>query len=155
MLHADRWKILSLIQSEFLLEITVLCLNLNDDMNEGLVGEEGAQKSVETLKASRSVWEQQQGFSKEAQTVAKAVDFVLGKLNNDSGIESQENMLASGGHASFSSSLYTGIGSDFDPMAYKGVSQMEAPYSMQGGFFSTAFREFFEVDQELEGWHQV
>jgi hypothetical protein len=156
MLRADRWKILSLIQSGFLLATTVLCLNLNDRMEKGLIGKEGAQKSVEALKASRGVWEQQQDFSKEAQTAVKAVSFVLGKLNNDSRIESQEDMLAlGGGHASSSSLFYTGMGSNFDPMAYKDISQMEAPYNMQGGFFSTSFGEFFEADQELEGWLQV
>ncbi|KAH6872930.1 hypothetical protein BKA58DRAFT_283716, partial [Alternaria rosae] len=79
MLHSDRWKILSLIQSEFLLATTVLCLNLNDDMKKGLIGEDVTQKSVEALKISRSVWEQQQGSSKEAQTAVKAVNAVLGK----------------------------------------------------------------------------
>jgi hypothetical protein len=86
MLHADRWKILSLTQSEFLLATTVLCFNLDDDRKNRRVGtsllclEEVQKKSVCALRKARGVWEQQQAFSKEAKTAVKAISVVLGKF---------------------------------------------------------------------------
>jgi hypothetical protein len=86
MLHADRWKILNLIQSEFLLATTVLCFNLDDDIKNGRVGmlplcsDEVQRKSVVALEKAKRIWEQQKGMSKEAQTAVKAINFVLAKF---------------------------------------------------------------------------
>ena len=155
MLNTDRWKILSLIQSEFLLATTVLCLNLNDDMKKGLIGEEVAQKSVEALKTSRSVWEQQQCFSKEAQTAVRAVNAVLGKLGRDPKPDSQEGNLAGGGYGESFPFFSAGITSGFNPLAFEDASQTQLSYNIPDEFIGTAFDEFLVMDQELDGWLQV
>ncbi|KAF2034022.1 hypothetical protein EK21DRAFT_19502, partial [Setomelanomma holmii] len=85
MLYAHRWKILSLIQSEFLLATTILCFNLNDDVvhtrrpNVSLYSDEKCQQSVEALRASLDIWEQQQDISKEARTAVQVISVVLSK----------------------------------------------------------------------------
>lgn len=155
MLNTDRWKILSLIQSEFLLATTVLCLNLNDDMKKGLVGEEVAQKSVEALKSSRSVWEQQQGFSKEAQTAVRAVNAVLGKLGRDPKTDTDEGNLAGGEHGESFSSFSGDITSGPNPLAFEDASQTQLSHNIPDELFGTAFDEFLVMDQGLDGWLQV
>ncbi|KAI4665118.1 uncharacterized protein J4E79_003418 [Alternaria viburni] len=155
MLNTDRWKILSLIQSEFLLATTVLCLNLNDDMKKGLVGKEVAQKSVEALKSSRSVWEQQQGFSKEAQTAVRAVNAVLGKLGRDPKTDTDEGNLAGGEHGESFSSFSGDITSGPNPLAFEDASQTQLSHNIPDELFGTAFDEFLVMDQELDGWLQV
>jgi hypothetical protein len=85
MLYAERWKILSLIQSEFLLATTVLCANLNDDLEHkrwettSLCSRDLLAERLSALATSRVVWEAQQEFSREAKTAVKAITVVLAK----------------------------------------------------------------------------
>jgi hypothetical protein len=176
MLHADRWKILSLTQSEFLLATTVLCFNLDDDMknNRGgtstLCSEEVQDKSVAALKAARGVWEQQQGFSKEARTAVKAISVVLGRMealsdgrdvssfgttlaaatpSTDSGIGLGE-YIAPTIPTPASEELWTNIpsASGFDPSVPQDCS------SINTDFDDGAIGGFFEMDQSWETWLQ-
>jgi hypothetical protein len=90
MLYSDRWKILSLIQSEFLLATTIMCLDLDDDLNRvhrndssgSLALNVERQRKVDALEASRADWSHQRDVSKEAQTAVKAIELVLSKLTN-------------------------------------------------------------------------
>ncbi|CAG5146173.1 uncharacterized protein ALTATR162_LOCUS1834 [Alternaria atra] len=158
MLHADRWKILSLTQSEFLLATTVLCFNLYDDVKKRLFGGDVARKSVEALEGSRRVWEQQ-GFSKEAQTAVKAIDVVLGKLHSSLEKNNAGKPQLSGAHASsassFSADMGSGDGQSVDLLSYKDCSDTEVSYKMPQDSDSMAFGDFFEMDQEWEGWLQL
>lgn len=85
-LCGHRWKIISLIQSEFLLATTVLCYNLNDDYANSrwqyspLVSDALQQKIVVALQTSENVWQHQQELSKEARTAVKAIRFVLKRV---------------------------------------------------------------------------
>jgi hypothetical protein len=85
MLHAERWKVLSLIQSEFLLATTVLCANLNDDLENkrwektSLCSRDLLADRISALATSRMVWEAQEEFSSEAKTAVKAITVVLTK----------------------------------------------------------------------------
>lgn len=87
-LCAERWKILSLIQSEFLLATTILCFNLDDDISNARLGTsplcsgEIIEKSKVALQMSLAIWKEQQNLSKEAQTAVKAISFVLNKAQN-------------------------------------------------------------------------
>lgn len=90
MLYSDRWKILSLIQSEFLLATTMICLDLDDDLNRMHQNKSSGflmlnierQRNVEALEASRTIWLHHQDISKEAQITVKAVAMVFSKLKN-------------------------------------------------------------------------
>jgi hypothetical protein len=88
MLHANRWKVLLLIQSELLLATTILCFNLNDDYsnvrceNASLAQDQGFEKMLAALRDSQAIWKQQEAGSKEAQTAVKAIEFVLAKARS-------------------------------------------------------------------------
>lgn len=167
MLYADRWKILTLTQSEFLLGTTILCFNLDDDMTNKrwgtspLCGDEVFTKCVEALKGSLSIWEQQQGLSKEAGTAVKAIRFVLAKAQDRAG-----NLVSlSEPHvSSFSApptAITLGAGSDM----YQGgtISTTSAPHpeqltSMlpdpQIGWNDGLSSELFEMDWSWDAWIQ-
>ncbi|KAL1800488.1 hypothetical protein ACET3X_000830 [Alternaria dauci] len=157
MLHADRWKILSLIQSEFLLATTVLCFNLDDDVKKGLSGGEVAMKSAKALEGSRRIWEPQKAFSKEAQTALNAIDVVLGRMRSGLEDDGADNAQPSGARvsstSSFSAGMSYGNGQSFDPPAYQDCS--EVSYIMQEDSASTDFGAFFEMEQEWEEWLQL
>ncbi|KAK9425899.1 hypothetical protein SUNI508_12792 [Seiridium unicorne] len=97
-LHADRWKILMLIQSEFLLATTILCVNLDDDirnMRQGkspLSSDEIYQRSVSALQSSKAIWKQQEAMSKEAQTAVKAISVILNKAHRAAGVTNVNSM---------------------------------------------------------------
>lgn len=101
MLYANRWKVLLLIQSEFLLATTILCFNLDDDVTNArwgtspLSSDEVYQKTVTALQCSEAIWKQQQDVSKEAQTAVKAINFVLAKTQSKAGIVSPGLVLGS------------------------------------------------------------
>ncbi|KAJ4319715.1 hypothetical protein N0V94_003774 [Neodidymelliopsis sp. IMI 364377] len=88
MLYTDRWKVLSLIQSEFLLATTILCFNLDDDLKHQrwkaspLSSNRVYKDSITALQTSQAIWRQRQGMSKEAQTAVKAIDVVLDRARN-------------------------------------------------------------------------
>jgi hypothetical protein len=88
MLYADRWKILGLIQSEFLLATIVLCYNLDDDIVNARQGKSPlstlliVEKMVSALQGAREIWGMQQDVSREAQTAVKAIDAVLAKARH-------------------------------------------------------------------------
>jgi hypothetical protein len=88
MLYTNRWKVLSLIQSEFLLATTILCFNLDDDLKHQrckaspLSSDQVYKDSITALQTSQAIWKQQQGTSKEAQTAVKAIDVVLDKARS-------------------------------------------------------------------------
>jgi hypothetical protein len=56
MLYADRWKILSLIQSEFLLATMILCFNLDDDMTNARRGMSLFERGLSKERNSASVF---------------------------------------------------------------------------------------------------
>lgn len=91
MLYSERWKILLLIQSEFLLATTIICLDLDDDLVRNLQidpsspGILNVRRNVEALESSKVIWLQQQDISKEAQTAIKAIDTVLSKTHRTFG----------------------------------------------------------------------
>jgi hypothetical protein len=186
MLHADRWKILSLTQSEFLLATTILCFNLDDDTKNERVGtsplcsEEVQRKSVVTLKGSRTIWEQQQGFSKDAQTAVKAISFVLAKFETTPDMAIPELMEGESNNGSFGfatpatatprNDCGTGVG-DYVAATLPGLSSDEAWTNIPSAsgfdqsvpqdlsldnlaFGDTAYGEFFEMDQSWETWLQ-
>ncbi|KAJ4348952.1 hypothetical protein N0V95_005038 [Ascochyta clinopodiicola] len=83
-MHADRWKVVSLTQSEFLLATTVLCLALDNELMHPQPGpsplRSDVRKFIEKLQTSQAVWTSQMDLSKEAQTAVKAIDIVLRKV---------------------------------------------------------------------------
>jgi hypothetical protein len=179
MLYADRWKILSLIQSEFLLATTVLCFNLDDDTKNGRVGtsalcsEEAQRRSVGALRVSRGIWEQQQAFSMDAKTAVRAISFVLSKFETDPGLisSSSSNNGEFGGATPATDTPETDNGisvgeptlpiSTFDeswmtiPSASGFQQSVPQDLSIDNMVFDDgALGDFFEMDQSWETWLQ-
>lgn len=72
----------------FLLATTVLFFNMGGDVKKQRpvqsmpAGDETVWKITDALKRLWSIWEQQQGGSKEAQTAVEAINMVLAKVEN-------------------------------------------------------------------------
>ncbi|KAJ8115095.1 hypothetical protein OPT61_g3173 [Boeremia exigua] len=93
MLHADRWKLLSLTQSEFLFATTILCLTVDNYLAISDMAEH-----VKRLQISRAIWVSQMDLSKEAQTAVKAIDAVLNKASAKEAHIVQDNKTVSTRH---------------------------------------------------------
>jgi hypothetical protein len=159
MLCADRWKILSLIQSEFLLATTILCFNLDDDISNARLGtsslcsNEMQQKSTTALQTSLGIWKQQQELSKEAQTAVKAIGFVLNKAqsmsgevlaNNSSVVKSNDGLQMSPNQGEPSTIIIP------DSTAPLAVIEFDSSLDFLQGTGS----EFFDMDWSWETWLQ-
>jgi hypothetical protein len=157
MLCADRWKILSLIQSEFLLATTILCFNLDDDISNArlctspLCSDEMQQNGMMALQASLAIWKQQQELSKEAQTAVKAISFVLNKAQSMAGVAPADKcsvvkpndglqLSPNQGEAStviFPESTASSLSTEFDPSL---------------DFLEGTGNEFFDMDWSWDAW---
>ena len=92
-LYHDRWKALSFVNQEFLLAISILCLDLDHDINLGmsLAAQRGTRESVprdeviRALKKSYQIWLRSSGASRESQKAVKVLRIVLGKARNNCG----------------------------------------------------------------------
>ena len=157
MMHADRWKILSLTQSEFLLATTILCLTVDDDL---ICSQSGVSPSrsdldqhVDKLRSSQAIWISQKDFSKEARAAVRVIDIVLSKLS----------------HASTSSQ-----GShDIDPASSVDKTHdlpspdIQQPLPQHGSVMDNFFtnthptfdnmnwNELFDLDMSLDSWVQL
>lgn len=81
-LHRIRWKISSLLNHDFLLAITVLCLILNQciDQEDSLdYGTTTRQEMIQSLHSSYRVWLRLTDTSHEARKAVDAIRFVLNK----------------------------------------------------------------------------
>jgi len=87
-LHEVKWKVSSIIQAEFLLAATILCVYLDHEVAASLLPQAPNQEVAEekrdvverTLRESDSIWSQASDQSREAQKAAAAVRIVLGKV---------------------------------------------------------------------------
>lgn len=87
MLHGDRWKMLSMIQTEFLLATTVLCYNLNHDLTQANLtpsslpcdSPQTRKRILEAIQGSYVIWRHQEQYSKEAKKAVQALAVVLNK----------------------------------------------------------------------------
>jgi hypothetical protein len=142
MLHQDRWKILTLTQSEFLLATTIMCFNLDDDLSNArsgtssLCSDEVQRKVVTALRAAFAIWMQQQEHSKEAQAAVKAIIFVLSRALNTPAMIDASAMSAStprsGSTLSPATATTPGFGNDIYPRK-DSASTMSGPYSTEPG----------------------
>ncbi|KAJ4370852.1 hypothetical protein N0V86_008545 [Didymella sp. IMI 355093] len=159
MLHSDRWKILSLIQSEFVLATTIICLDLDDDLTcNRYVDVSGSstpntERNAKALESSKAIWLRQQDNSKEAQTAVKAIDLVLDKLNNAS--VKVQNMNSPSPRQRFETSPYTatlasGAGlEELLPQDY--LVDTVIPDSQD----PSEWNELFDLDVPWDSWVQI
>ena len=87
-LHRDRWKVSSLVNHDFLLAVTILCLDLDHDIAETSLSQL-SERTVDiwrrdtitcALRESYRIWLQSSGSSREAQKAAEALKIVLEKV---------------------------------------------------------------------------
>jgi hypothetical protein len=164
MLHADRWKILSLTQSEFLLATTILCFNLDDDTKNGRVGISAEEAQRSALEGSRAVWERQQAYSKDALTAVRAIGFVLARFESAvdrAGPEEEENNGSFGftpgndGGISVGGSMAPTSTLDEAWMNVSSASGFDQDLSLDNmAFDDAAYGAFFEIAQPWETWLQ-
>jgi hypothetical protein len=181
MLHVDRWKILGLIQSEFLLATIILCYNLDDDIantrqgNSPLSTAAIAEKMVAALQAARGIWGVQQDVSREAQTAVRAIDAVLAKARHatsdiasdvpawtymgpgaprDAGATTASDMAASMSML-VEPMPQSATSSDVtQPVSQGGVS-VAAVSTQEVGLGEDPWNEFFDLDQSWDTWMQL
>lgn len=79
-LHRDRWRLHSLIKTNFLLATSILCLYLQKSQSEATEGPDDPMvgKIRASLTKSHGIWLRSSSSSKEAQKAAKALSVVLG-----------------------------------------------------------------------------
>jgi hypothetical protein len=166
MLYSDRWKILSLIQSEFLLATMVICLDLDDDLNrmhrDGCSGAviSGAvtlnmerQRNKEALQASKTIWMNQRDVSKEAQTAVKAIDMVLSKFARLSAGDHDAGLWSSGQESEMLART-TGVASG--ARSEQGISQnYPMDTAIPGSQDAFEWNELFDLDVPWDSWVQI
>lgn len=118
-LFRDRWKVSSLVNHDFLLAATILCLDLDHDMAErssARINEEALDKEgddvTHALCESYKIWLQSSKSSREAQKAAEALRIVLGKAKRASMTRVADNVGNSPGLSLISSDAFafpTGI----------------------------------------------
>lgn len=104
-LYEDRWKVSSIVKHEFLLATTILCFDLNHDMNVKMSSEDSKsslgvaarENVVKALSDSYSVWLRASGSSKEARKAVEVLRIVLGKAQRLSTANSQNMEEATAG----------------------------------------------------------
>jgi hypothetical protein len=85
-MYQIRWKVSSLLNHDFLLATTILCLDLDKDMIAGPMNVEvemektKKEKAIHALQESHRIWQQASSASREAQKAAEALRVVLGKV---------------------------------------------------------------------------
>lgn len=84
-LYTDRWKVSAVMNADFLLATTILCVFL--DQKEVTSSETSAedtgikQKVVDALKKAYAIWTEESCTSREAKKAAEALRIVLGKVD--------------------------------------------------------------------------
>ena len=86
-LYHDKWKVSSLVNHDFLLATTILCLDLNHDMamqpsiqrNDSTKEIKKPDTIIQALHESHKIWLQSSRSSREARKAAEALRIVLGK----------------------------------------------------------------------------
>ena len=87
-LYRDRWKVSSLVNHDFLLAATILCLDLDHTIgagpssqhNEDAIVEEGADHVAPALHESYKIWLKSSTSSREAQKATEVLKIMLGKF---------------------------------------------------------------------------
>ncbi|KAF2996727.1 hypothetical protein E8E13_006049 [Curvularia kusanoi] len=164
MLQGERYKILSLVQSEFLLATTVLCANLNDDLDHkrwettALCKREEVEKLTRVLAKSRRVWEGQLEFSKEARVAAKAATVVLAKAvamglmdpmpGTAASTHYESNVPLTGGAGGTASELSA------DMVHQTGSFDYEVSLDAHTGFDDEMWSSVLDMEQSWDAWIQ-
>ena len=86
-LYHDKWKVSSLVNHDFLLATTILCLDLDHDMamQPSIQGNDSTKENykrdaiIQALHVSYKIWLQSSRSSREARKAAEALRIVLGK----------------------------------------------------------------------------
>lgn len=184
MLYGERWKMMALMQSEFLLATIILCYNLDDDIKNARLGKsslsthESMRKVVGVLQSARESWRMQQDVSKEAQTGVKAIDIVLAKVR-DSGMEfvlfdpsftifpaaKAPNITTSspekGTTATFpptatsAGSSHSYSSSEVIQSSQQGPTIDDTAFMQQAGLNEGSWNEFFDLDESWDTWMQL
>lgn len=93
-LSEDRWKITSMINHEFLVGTTILCLDVNRTLEEGEVTgpcrdvfdeREGRESIIDAMMKGWEVWEVLSGKSRDAQRGAEALGLIFRKMGKKPG----------------------------------------------------------------------
>ncbi|KAL1592221.1 hypothetical protein SLS60_011298 [Paraconiothyrium brasiliense] len=181
MLFSDRWKILYLIQSEFLLATIILCYNLDDDVTNArrdqssLSSPQLTERIIAALKSAREVWRVQQGFSKEAQTAVKAIELVLSKTQHKAAIapstipvwtypqancaddvnEKNETVITGSMPAIAKPMAPSLLNSDFTESGSQVNLSQAVPSSNEPNLNEGPWNEFFDLDQSWDVWMQL
>lgn len=104
-LYHDKWKVSSLVNHDFLLATTILCLDLDRDivmqtsiqLRDSTKEKDRRETIMQALQESYKIWLQSSGSSREARKAAEALKIMLGKgsgvdvsnLNSDGGKSSR------------------------------------------------------------------
>jgi hypothetical protein len=89
-LYRDRWKMSMIVKADFLLATTILCLEVDRNVNAEAAGEEKkdemvagelSKKIVNALRRSNSIWLKSIHTSREARKAAEVIRIVLGKVD--------------------------------------------------------------------------
>ena len=88
-LYRDRWKISSLVNHDFLLAVTILCLELNHDLTRESISRPNEKAAIDlekrdtmtrALYESHKIWLSSSSSSREAQKAVKALYVILEKV---------------------------------------------------------------------------
>ena len=97
-LHGVRWKNHSMVNHEFLLATTILCVEMVPTCSSGspgmaTAGSEKEEEIKKTLRRSYQIWSKASKLSREAQQAVRALRYVLDKADSTGfGLESRQTM---------------------------------------------------------------
>jgi hypothetical protein len=82
-LYHNRWISAALVKHIFLLATTILCVDLDYSLRDGIsrseIGDKFSDRIIQSLKNSYSIWQQSSDKSRENQKVTEMLRIVLGK----------------------------------------------------------------------------
>ena len=150
-LYEERGKVAVAVTSDFLLATTILCVEINNSINQASSTSQTQtekfsltpnDKSVAALETAHTIWTDYQDSSREARQAAQASEIVLNKLHKmtntpssstSSGLDIDQELDLPDFNALF----------DFDLMPFEGLD------ASSHGFSSSAFEEYSGADLEL------
>ncbi|KAH8683132.1 hypothetical protein BGZ60DRAFT_212877 [Tricladium varicosporioides] len=169
-LFEDRWKVSSLVNHDYLLGTTILCLQLDYDLRAGqplFLTESSAdcerrKKIVQALQGSYQIWVKSSTTSREAQKAAEALEIVLGKAKR-SVLAVEEDFLgvlgSSGADHTPSTSADTpislreeNVALEQDPGSAKNVLEGPTAYGISEGTGPFENLNYSDAQMDTFGW---
>lgn len=120
-LYRDRWKISSLVNHDFLLAATILCLDLDRDLARGIpatpngtvMSRIGRDDVIRALLESYRIWLQSSSSSREARKAVEVLRIILGKAEtvdmDKNTVEASNSASRSNNTSAYSTSMYNPV----------------------------------------------